>query len=212
MNEQPPGGASPPSGPQQPPWQQGPPPGPPPQKRRWPWVLLGCGIAALLVVILAVACTGAFFSAMTAPPEENPGASDTTEGGGDEESAKTSVGLGEPVDLGQWRVTVDSVETQTAYEGTSPQGEFAVVRLNVENIGTEATYFDSSAVSLVDADGNSHSSATTGSDDSLFLEQINPGNESPGEVVFDIPEGTEVTAVEVEDMMSPDGPVTIEVD
>ncbi|MFL1380224.1 MULTISPECIES: DUF4352 domain-containing protein [unclassified Nocardiopsis] len=190
----------PPGGPQQP-WQQG---QPPPRKKKWPWVLLGCGIAALLVIVLAVACTGAFFSAFTGTSEDGSGESGTAQ--------EASVGLGEPVDLGQWRVTVESVETETNYDETSPQGEFKVVALTVENIGTESTTFDSGALSLIDADGNTHSSSASVSDDSLFLEQINPGNQTSGTAVFDVPEGTEITAVEVQDTFSFEDPVTIRVD
>ncbi|MFE6307402.1 DUF4352 domain-containing protein [Nocardiopsis sp. NPDC057823] len=165
-------------------------------------MLLGCGIAALLVIILAVACTGAFFSAFTGPAED-------TSGDGAQE---TSVGLGEPADLGQWRVTIESIETASSYEETSPQGEFKLVALTVENIGTESTTFDSSALSLIDADGNTHSASTTGSEDSLFLEQINPGNQKSGTAVFDVPEGTEITAVEIQDAFSMEEPVTVQVD
>ncbi|MFD3687348.1 DUF4352 domain-containing protein [Nocardiopsis sp. NPDC058631] len=200
MYEQPPGG---PSNPQQPPPGQP----PPPQRRKaWPWVLLGCGAAALLIIVLAVACTMAVFSG--GPAGEEPA--------GGEEEAEETVGMGEPGTVGQWQVTVEGIETAATYgdefSEEEAQGEFAIVDLTVENTGNEATTFDDSAIRLIDDEGNTHSSEGSVGDDALFLEQINPGNEVSGSAAVDVPEGTEITAVEVTDVWSSEGPLLVQVD
>ncbi|WP_433701394.1 DUF4352 domain-containing protein [Nocardiopsis sp. CA-288880] len=198
MYEQPPGG---------PQYPQQPPPGqpPPPQKRRaWPWVLLGCGGAALLVIILGVACTVSLFAG---------GAGQET---ADDAGEAESVGMGEPGTVGQWEVTVNGIETAATYgdefSQETAQGEYAIVDLTVKNTGTEATIFDSSAISLVDSEGNTHSSSGSLTADSLFLEQINPGNEVSGSAAVDVPKGTEITEVEVTDTLSTEGPLVVEAD
>ncbi len=202
------GGPYPSQGWQQPPqgWQQ------PPQKRKaWPWVLLGCGVSALLVLVLGVACVAVVSSGS---PEETSGADpgEGSEGGTGE--AEETVGMGEPGTVGQWEVTVDDIETSTTYgdefSTEEAQGEFKLVSLTVENIGEEATTFDESGVYLIEDDGNRHSSTTTLAEDSLFLEQINPGNEVSGTAVVDVPEGTEIDSVEIEDIGSLEGPLVIE--
>jgi len=160
-------------------------------------VLLGCGGAALLVLILGVACTVALFA-----------------GGPVEEESGESVGMGEPGTVGQWVVTVTDVE-EAATSGDAPeeeaQGEFVLVNVTVENSGTEAAVFDDSAVSLIDADGNTYSSSGTG-DDPLFGEQIDPGDQVSGSVTVDVPEGAEITAVEVRNAQSGEGPLLVQLD
>ncbi|WP_019610675.1 DUF4352 domain-containing protein [Nocardiopsis sp. CNS-639] len=193
----------PPNGPQyprQPSYGQQPPRG----RRAWPWVLLGCGAAALLVLVLAIACSAVLFSGGDSEREQP--------GGETEEGAAESVSMGEPGTVGQWRVVVDGIETTSSHGGEhtteQAQGEFKVVDVTVENTGDRATVFDSSAVSLIDAEGNTYSSSTL-VDDAPFLEQINPGNRISGSAVFDVPEGTEITEVRVEDLFSLEEPLVI---
>ncbi|MFW6640886.1 DUF4352 domain-containing protein [Nocardiopsis algeriensis] len=200
--QQPYGGQQYPGAPQQP-WQQG----QPPKKRKvWPWVLLGCGGAALIVLLLMVGCGVALFSG---EPEEGAGQS----GGGSAEESQNSVAVGEPGNVSQWQVTVNGVGSAATYDdGLSvqqPQGEFRVVDLTVENTGQESTTFDSTAVSLVDTEGNTHSASFSGD---MFLEQINPGNQLNGTAAFDVPEGTEVESVQIEDTSSFEGPLVVRVE
>lgn len=211
-------GPQPPYGqPQYGPQQYGPPPygpqqyGPPqaaaPKKKRkkWPWILLA-------VVVLLV---GMF--ACTAGGGED---AETTSGGGEgaEEPAEGegALGIGDTGQVGDWKVTVNGTETAATtgdeYFEEEAQGEFVIVDMTVENGGSEATTFDGTALSLVDADGNSHSASTSLSDDSFFLEQINPGNQATGTAAFDVPEGTDAVALEVEDPFSLDEPIEISLD
>ncbi|HJE58797.1 MAG TPA: DUF4352 domain-containing protein [Nocardiopsis listeri] len=136
-------------------------------------------------------------------------------GGGtasEEESVET-VGVGEPGEVGGWIVTVNGTETAgvvgDGYSQEQAQGEFVIVDVTVENSGTEATYFDETALSLIDADGNEHSAGYVPGDEDFFVEQINPGNRSSGRAAFDVPEGTEPVALQVEDMLSFEDPLEI---
>lgn len=206
----PPQGFPPPQG-YGPPQAYGPPQGygPPPmapvekkKRRKWPWILLG--IFLFCVLVYAGTAGG--------------GGEDTesTAGGGgtasEEESVET-VGVGEPGEVGSWIVTVNGTETAgvvgDGYYQEQAQGEFVIVDVTVENSGTEATYFDETALSLIDADGNEHSAGYVPGDEEFFVEQINPGNQSSGRAAFDVPEGTEPVALQVEDMLSFEDPLEI---
>ncbi|MEU0489423.1 DUF4352 domain-containing protein [Nocardiopsis sp. NPDC006139] len=203
MYEQPPGE------PQQP-WRR-----PPPSQGNWPWVLLGCGIAALLVLILMVACTASFFGTVLSPSGSGEGGAGTSEdtsggpdapgdgdGGTSAEGESQDIGIGEPGVMADWRITVDSVETSPTYgDGYSleeAQGEFHLVGLTVENIGREVGHFSEEDLTLIDAEGNRHEADTSIlADDALSSEQVNPGNRVTGTVAFDLPEGAQSTVLEV---------------
>ncbi|OKI20512.1 hypothetical protein A6A08_22760 [Nocardiopsis sp. TSRI0078] len=175
-------------------------------------MLLGCGVAALLFLVLAVACAVVVLSGDPdgTAPEGQPGGG--AEEGGD--ASAESVGIGEPGTVGQWQVTVNGIETADVYGDDfvreRAQGEFTIVSMTVKNTGNEATSFDGSAVSLVDADGNTYSSSTMlFQEESLLHEQVNPGNQVSGTAVFDAPEGTEITEIHVEDVWSFEEPLVI---
>lgn len=223
----PPSGAAPPQG-HLPPHGHTPPPGPPgypppqgyippqgygPQpvapvakkRRTWPWILLG--MAIFLVVV---------FSCMAGGGEEGESTSGAEGGNVAEEEGARTVGMGEAGEVSSWIVTVNSTETVAdvgdGYVQDQAQGEFVIVDMTVENSGGEATYFDESALSLIDADGNEHSAGYVPGDDDFFLEQINPGNQATGRAAFDVPEGTEPAALKVEDVWSLDEPLEIRLD
>lgn len=207
----PPGYGPPQPGPQQ----YGPPPyGPPqavaPQKRKkWPWILL----AVFVIVVGMFACNagGGQDAETTSGTEES--ASGTEEGAEEADEGEESLGIGDTGQVGDWMVTVNGTQTATTMGGEfyeeQAQGEFVIVDMMVENGGSDATYFDDSALSLIDADGNSHSASSVLGDDSFFLQQINPGNQATGTAAFDIPEGTEAVALKVEDTWSFDEPIEI---
>ncbi|MFL1432959.1 MULTISPECIES: DUF4352 domain-containing protein [unclassified Nocardiopsis] len=183
----------------------------------------GCswGGAACVLVLATAACGGSPTETVGDEVGTESGGGDSGEdsgddAGGDEDSAD-SVGVGEPGTIGQWEVTVNGTETAATYGDEEfmqeeAQGEFVIVDMTVSNTGTEATTFDESGVTLIDGEGNSHSAGSMMSEDSLFLEQINPGNEASGDVVFDVPEGTEPASLEVEDMLSFEEPLVISLD
>ncbi|GAA1468061.1 DUF4352 domain-containing protein [Nocardiopsis exhalans] len=226
-------GGQPPGGPQQPPYgpqqfQQSPygqqqyvPPqyGPPPQavapqkRRKWPWVLLAVFV---LIVGMIVANNGGGQEAETTSASEENATGAETEEAAEEEPAEESgdFAMGEAAQLGDWMVTVNGTETAASYGEEffeeQAQGEFVIVDMTVENGGSESTTFDDSALSLIDSDGNSHAASTLLGADTFFLQQINPGNQASGEALFDVPEGTEPVALEVEDTWSFDEPIRIQ--
>ncbi|KOX15653.1 hypothetical protein ADL05_14585 [Nocardiopsis sp. NRRL B-16309] len=128
-----------------------------------------------------------------------------------------TVAMGEAGTTGDWEVTVVSIGTQTSYTDEFdyteyPQGEFKVIAMEVSNEGNEATTFDASdAVTLYDADGNAHSVDFDLLGDFVYTD-INPGNSLSGEAVVDVPEGTEVSEVEIVDPWDFADPLTVTVD
>ncbi|AJA43713.1 hypothetical protein MILLY_40 [Mycobacterium phage Milly] len=92
--------------------------------------------------------------------------------------------------------------TGNPYMTATAQGEFVVVTLSVENVGSEARSFSGVNQKLVDAAGrqySAHSSAdmymNSGTGD------INPGNGIQARVAFDVPPGTEATELILHDSM-----------
>ncbi len=191
-----------------------PPPAAPPKKRKkWPWILL----AAFLLVLGIFACTAGGGEEGGTDPGGTESTSDA-EGDGagqDSEDGAQPLGIGDTGQLGDWMVTVNGTETSATagdeYFEERAQGEFVLVDLTVENGGSESTFFDETALTLIDTDGNSHNANSSVSGE-FFLEQINPGNQVTGKAAFDVPVGTEVAALEVEDVWSFEEPIEIELD
>ncbi|WP_349827336.1 DUF4352 domain-containing protein [Brevibacterium litoralis] len=124
----------------------------------------------------------------------------------EDESASSAV-VGDPVEVGDWTITVTGIEDGISsvgneYFGEEAQGQYVKVGLEVTNNGSSAEYFSDSAVTLLDADGNEYSSST----DSMYLEEgavifdeINPGNTLDGTALYDVPEGVEITTISISD-------------
>jgi Domain of unknown function (DUF4352) len=94
------------------------------------------------------------------------------------------------------------------------QGQFVMVSVTVKNVGTEAKTFDGSSQAAF-GDGVKYAHDGTAEiyankDAATFLNQINPGNQASGTLVFDIPADKKITQVELHD--SPfSGGVTVDV-
>lgn len=117
--------------------------------------------------------------------------------------AETLPGIGAVVADGKFEFTVTAVEPGGVRIGNDTfgqdaQGQFVLVHLTVRNIGTEAQYFDGSSQELLDTQGRTHSSDGSAAiyldDSNSFLNQINPGNEVQGIVVFDVPADAQLAA------------------
>ncbi|ASU82757.1 DUF4352 domain-containing protein [Nocardiopsis gilva YIM 90087] len=131
-------------------------------------------------------------------------------------AATDALTVGDTGTVDDWKITVTGIDTTDTYGPEyleeEAQGEFKVVGLEVENVGDEATLFDASALKLEDADGKKYSSQTTIGENDLFLKQINPGNKASGEAVVDVPKGTEITQVVIEDVWSFADPIVFKVE
>jgi hypothetical protein len=135
-------------------------------------------------------------------------------GGNDQKSSNESdkgsnAGLNQPARDGKFEFTVTAVDCGATTIGTPPlsksaQGQFCRVTLTVKNIGKEAQTFDGSSQKAFDTsgtkfsnDGEAETYANQGNE--TFLQQINPGNQVQGVLVFDVPKTTKITRLELHD-------------
>lgn len=182
-------------------------PAQPPQQKKgrgWLYGCLGCGGLMVLVVIVVAVI------AITSSGGDGTGSEPDSEADGQEAEA----GIGEPVESGAFRFTVTEVETgvtelsdDSGMMTETPQGQYVIVHVTVENIGDQAGTFDSSQQTLLDAEGKEYSAdsaaeAMTSQD--AFLNQINPGNTVQGKLPFDVPEGVKPAKIELRDFISLD--------
>ncbi|MER5336777.1 DUF4352 domain-containing protein [Micromonospora sp. NPDC002717] len=143
------------------------------------------------------------------------GATDSSSGSGSdggakgEDKAAKTAKIGQPARDGKFEFTVKSSKCGVAKVGDSvlgekAQGQFCLVTINVKNIGKEAQMFDGSSQKAYAADGTEYSSDTgaaiyANKNAETFLNDINPGNQVTGVVVFDIPKNVKLTKLELHD-------------
>ncbi|KIH99801.1 hypothetical protein LP52_05430 [Streptomonospora alba] len=177
------------------------------------WGCLGCG--GLMVLVLIVGGIVVAVSSGGDGPSDGPSveAGDDSGNGGDG-GQEAEAGIGDPVESGAFRFTVTEVETgvtelsdDSGMMTETPDGQYVIVHVTVENIGDQAGTFDSTQQTLLDAEGKEYSAdsaaeAMTSQD--AFLNQINPGNTVQGKLPFDVPEGVEPTKIELRDFLTLD--------
>lgn len=86
--------------------------------------------------------------------------------------------------------------------GATAQGQFCLITVNVKNIGKEAQLFDGSSQKAYAADGTEYSADGSAAlyankNAETFLNEINPGNQVTGVVVFDIPKKVKLTKLDL---------------
>ena len=122
--------------------------------------------------------------------------------------APAAAKFGTPVRDGKFEFTVTGVKTATKvgdqYLGKEAQGQFLLYSVTVKNIGDKAQLFDASSQRLYDSEGKEYSADSEagiylGDAGNAFLKQINPGNSVKGQIVFDVPKGTEIVKLELHD-------------
>ncbi|MFM1954841.1 MAG: hypothetical protein RL118_1032 [Actinomycetota bacterium] len=95
------------------------------------------------------------------------------------------------------------------YANVKAQGQYCQFNVEVTNNGNDAQYFSGDDQLLFSADGKeyeSDSSAAIYADSSnTWLDEINPGNTLKGLVIFDVPEGIELSHLELHDSMFSSG-------
>jgi hypothetical protein len=187
-----------------------PPPGPPRKKKhRVRNVLLGLiGVVVLIIVISAIASSGGGSKPSPVPNSasgSSPKASPAT--------APQAAGVGTAVRDGKFQFTVTSVsQAKSAGDttdglGDTAQGEYTILHVTVTNIGSEAQTLDDSSQYVYDATGRKYDASTeadidlnsSNGTDSVFLNNINPGNSVKGELAFDMPTGTKAVKAELHD-------------
>ena len=167
-------------------------------KRVWFWVLA--------VVVLGSFATGGDDEAetTTAADTQTQTTTETETTAESSESAapvEPSFTIGQVVNVGDVEYTVNSISTATTlgseYLNQTANGVYLVVEVRVKNNGQKAMMIDTNLFSLVDgeivydSDGTASMYANTdesGTNFGFFLENLNPGLEKTGNVVFDVPQ------------------------
>lgn len=157
---------------------------------------LGClGVVVVIVIIIAI------ISAVM-------GGSDSGgESGGKSDSSKEEkkeFAIGEKVKVDELEYTVNSIETADTvgnqYTSSKANGKYIVADVTVKNNGDESIMIDTNLFNILNGDAtnkadgtastNANSSVENPGEIGFFLEQLNPGNEKTGKVVFDVSEET----------------------
>lgn len=167
---------------------------PPKKKRKWPWVVGGIVLAGILGCVglftLVLGGTGKALNEL----DENQKGKNAAAGH-----------IGKATTDGKFSFTVTGMKCGATKVGSefanaTAQGQFCQVSVTVKNTGTTAEIFDGTSQKAYDAKGTEYSYDGTASTyanekDVTFLQQINPGNQVNGILVFDVPKGTKLTAV-----------------
>lgn len=120
-------------------------------------------------------------------------------------------GMGKPVRDGKFEFTVTKLDCSKRKVGSEflseeAQGKFCIISVTVKNIGKEAQTFSGSSQKAYDAEGTEFSNDTgaeiyANEGSPTFLQEINPGNQVKGKLIFDVPKSTTLTAIELHDSM-----------
>ena len=160
----------------------------------------------ILSVLLLVACAPAQRQVVKSIPTPTPTVGTTV---------APTTGLNKPFRDGKFEFTVTKMECgKTQIGGTylnkKAQGQFCLVTLNVKNIGNEARMLDSSSQEASGPNGVKYKADGVASmyanpNNEVFLNEINPGNQVVGIVVFDIPKDARIIGLELHDSSFSDG-------
>nr|WP_221376747.1 DUF4352 domain-containing protein [Actinoplanes polyasparticus] len=166
-----------------------------PRPSRWPWV------AGVLVVLLAAA--GVYWFVLR-------------DGGDAQQTVATTGGeLNKAVRDGTFAFTVSAVRCGVPKVGDEfvdlePQGSYCLVDVLVKNGGTTPEYFDSTSQKAYDGAGaefdtDMQAEVFVNTNAQNFLDQINPGSQVKGTLVFDVPSGTTLASLVLHESSSSPG-------
>lgn len=170
-------------------------------KRWWVWI-----VAIIIIIGIAGANSGGSDTASTDTAATTTKADDKTDSKTDatkkaepkKETPKkkeTTVKIGQPLEVGKVTFTVNDVKTADSVGGEfgqKAQGQYIILSISVKNGDKKAITTDSSFFKLkkgdteYEADGAASIFANDQSANFL-VQQVNPGIENKGNVVFDIP-------------------------
>jgi len=171
---------------------------PPPRKRRvWPWILLA------VILLMFGGCGAIIISASHSVSNAvHAGDASTTP-----MSSGHTAPVGTAVRDGKFQFQVTAVDPPQPSVGTNEflrktaQGEFVLIHVMITNIGTAAQDYAETGQKLIDVAGRQYS-ADTGADMNVnqdLVPTINPGNHLAVALAFDVPQGTDVAAMEFHD-------------
>lgn len=152
------------------------------------------GIALVVLIILAI-----FASGKSGNQSSSTNNAANTASNNNQVETKSIAKLNESVQDGDLVFTATGVTTATTlgnqYTRKDAQGQFQIITLKIENKGNETKLIDSSMITLTDSqgrkfdrsiEGQTAKGMTQGKVD-LFLQQVQPGLNITGDIVFDIP-------------------------
>ena len=158
-------------------------------------------LVGLVIVITVVAVIAASHNSTKTGTTASQGSS-----GG---SVTHAAGIGDPVRDGKFQFTVTKVthakRIGSRFLGQAAQGDYTILHITVTNISNVAQTLDDSAQFVYDARGRKFSADSTadiyanGSSNSVFFNQINPGNSVHGKIAFDLPKGDTAVKAELHD-------------
>lgn len=187
-------------------------PAPAPQKKSRTGLIIGLVVGAVLLLCLCGGLVAVVSGDDTKPTGSDTNATtDTTkkadDADADEPKAK-SAKIGTPVRDGKFEFTVTKIErgktkVGNEYLSKKSQGEFVLVHVTVKNIGDEPQSFFGDDQKLISADGKEYSADTEAAiyleDSQSLYEEINPGNQVKGIVIFDVPKGAKFATLVLHD-------------
>lgn len=169
-------------------------------------------LGLLLSATVALGCGAAGSVADDSGSDSGGGSlSSGEDSGGDDGGSEPAdvAGIGDPVRDGKFEFTVGDVEcgvdsVGNEFLGEQAQGQFCLVTVDVTNIGDEPQTFSDSDQKAFTAEGveystNSAASIYANENDSVFFNEINPGNKITGVLVFDVPADVQLASLELHD-------------
>ena len=189
---------------------------PPKKKRHWVRnIFLGFAGLIVLIVIISVAVNGG----SKGTPTASGGGASANAAPAPPQAAK----IGTPVRDGKFQFTITSISHAKSVGdtadglGDTAQGEYTILHVTVTNISGQPQTLDDSSQYVYDASGRKYDVSTSADvdlnsasgSDSVFFNDINPGNTVHGELAFDMPKGVKAVKAELHDSAFSDGVTVI---
>lgn len=166
-------------------------------------------LVIVVIVIAAIASSSSDKNNTTTPPAASPGASSSPTPPPAE--AASLAKIGQAVRDGKFEFTVNKLtcgETSVGsqYLNATAQGQYCRVNVTVKNIGNEAQtlshsdqYAYNAAGQKFSADSTAAIYADSGSANSTWYNDVNPGNTVTGDIFFDVPKDVTPNTIELHD-------------
>lgn len=177
-------------------------PHPPRKSRTALWIVLG---VLGFFVLLCGGCAGII--ATSADDADNPSGTSVV-GGSTPDGGDEIAPAGSEVRDGKFAFVVTQVDPPVKsvgndFLGTTAQGEFVLVHIDVTNTSDQPQSYSGGNQKLIDAQGREFTNDTEAEiylNDDIYTE-INPGNKFSVILAFDVPVGTRPAALEFHDSM-----------
>jgi hypothetical protein len=162
----------------------------------------GVGSALLVGVLTLVG------GEKTTTSQGRSGETDAGDGAGSPSAQRArESGIGTPVRDGKFEFTVTKTSTASqvgnSFLNKKAQGEYVLVNVKVKNTADQANAFSGTDQKLTDGAGHTYSADDEAAiyleDSKSLYEEINPGNQVKGVVLFDVPRATKPAAIELHD-------------